>query len=139
MKVEVPVVCRIYCAKTWDEALNHAGVKASSKLRKPENEFYPDAIRPSALPPPQAESPCSIVNPNEEVLPCNFPFSSQLESAKGGIVSRGASSDKTATASEVETTFQSFQQALASMVLPTGGVAKDKVEITTSEADKSAS
>ena len=34
-KVEVPTVCRIYCAQTWDEALNRAGVEASSKLRKP--------------------------------------------------------------------------------------------------------
>ena len=22
LRAEVPVVCRIYCAKTWDEALN---------------------------------------------------------------------------------------------------------------------
>ena len=39
LRVEVPVVCYIYCAKTWDEALNRAGVEASSELRRPENIF----------------------------------------------------------------------------------------------------
>ena len=50
LRAEVPVVCRIYCAKTWDEALNRAGVKASSELQRPKNVFYPEAIRPSAPP-----------------------------------------------------------------------------------------
>ena len=34
LRAEVPMVCRIYCTQTWDEALNRAGVEASSKLRK---------------------------------------------------------------------------------------------------------
>ena len=73
LRVEVPAVCRIYCAKTWDEALNRAGVEASSKLRRPENVFYPEAIRPSDTPTPQAEAIPSTINPNEEVLPPSFP------------------------------------------------------------------
>ena len=47
LRAEVLVVCRIYCAQTWDEALNRAGVEASSELRKAENVFYPPAIRVS--------------------------------------------------------------------------------------------
>ena len=133
LRAEVSVVCCIYCAKTWDEALNRAGVEASSELRRPENVFYPEAIRPSTLPPHQAEAP------NEEVLPHSFLPSGQPEPAKGGIAPPGASLDKTATASEAETASQSFQQDLASTVLPIGGVTKDKEEVTTSEADKSAS
>ena len=39
LKAEVLVVCRIYCAKTQDEALNRAGVEASSELRRPKNIF----------------------------------------------------------------------------------------------------
>ena len=74
LKAEVLVVCHIYCAKTWDEALNRAGVEASSKLRKLENVFYPEAIRPSALLPHQADAPPSFINPNEEVLPHSFPL-----------------------------------------------------------------
>ena len=44
LRAEVPAVCCIYYAQTWDEALNRAGVKASSELRKPKNVFYPSAI-----------------------------------------------------------------------------------------------
>ena len=102
-------MCHIYCAKTWDEALNRAGVEASSELRKPENVFYPEAIRPSALLPHQAEAPPPAINPNEEVLPHNFPLSGQPESAKGEIALPGASLDKTATTSEAEMTSQAFQ------------------------------
>ena len=48
-RAEVPEVCHIYCARTWSEALNRVGVEASSELRKLENVFYPEAIRPLAL------------------------------------------------------------------------------------------
>ena len=51
LRAKVPEVCRIYCARTWSEALNRAGVEASSELRRPENIFYPEAIRPSVLQP----------------------------------------------------------------------------------------
>ena len=49
-RAEVLAVCWTYCAQTWDEALNWAGVEASFELRKPENIFYPPAIRASDLP-----------------------------------------------------------------------------------------
>ena len=49
LRAEVLTVCRIYCAQTWDEALNRAGVEASSELRKPENVFHHSAIRASNL------------------------------------------------------------------------------------------
>ena len=44
LRAEVPVVCRTYCAQTWDEALNRARLEAFFKLRKTENIFYPQAI-----------------------------------------------------------------------------------------------
>ena len=47
LRAEVPGVCRSYCAQVWDEALNQAGVGASSVLRKAEIVYYPPAIRPS--------------------------------------------------------------------------------------------
>ena len=85
LRAQVPAVCRIYCAKTWDEALNRAGVEASSELRKPENVFYPEAICPSVLLPHQTDAPSSVINLNEEVLPHSFPPLGQPESAKGGL------------------------------------------------------
>ena len=133
------MVCCIYCAQTWDEALNRAGVEASSELRRPENVFYPEAIHPSAPPSNQAEATPSTVNPNEEVLPPSLPPPSQLEPAKENTAPSEASLDKTAVASEAEVASQSFQQDLASTVLPAGGTAKDKEGVTTSEANKSVS
>ena len=45
LRAEVPAVCRAYCAQTWEEALNQAGIDASSTLRKPENIFFPLALQ----------------------------------------------------------------------------------------------
>ena len=132
-------MCRIYRAQTWDEALNRARVKASSELRRPENVFYPVEIHPSAPPTNQAEATPSTANPNEEVLPLSLPPPGQPELVKENIAPPEASLDKTAAASEAEVTSQSFQQDLASTVLPAGGAVKDKEGITTSEVDKSAS
>ncbi|XP_030945356.1 inner centromere protein-like [Quercus lobata] len=91
LRAEVPEVCRIYYARTWSEALNRVGVKASSELRKLENIFYPEAIRPSVLLPHQTDAPSSVINLNEEVLPRNSPPRGQPESAKEGLAPPGAS------------------------------------------------
>ena len=45
LRAEVPAVCRAYCTKTWEEALNRAGIDASSELRKPENIIFPPALQ----------------------------------------------------------------------------------------------
>ena len=50
LRAEVPAVCRIYWAQTWNEALNRAKVEASSELRKADNIYYPPAIKASDLP-----------------------------------------------------------------------------------------
>ena len=34
LRAEVPAMCRAYCTQTWEEALNQAGIEASSELRK---------------------------------------------------------------------------------------------------------
>ena len=139
LRAEVLEVCRIYCARTWSEALNHAGVEASSELRRPENVFYPEAIRPSVLQPRQADAPSPVINLNEEVLPRNSPPRGQPGPTKDGLAPPGASPDKITTASEAETASLGFQQELDSTVLPTGGITKAKDGIATSEADLPAS
>ena len=45
LRAEVPAVCRAYCTQTWEEALNQAGVEASSGLRKPESIIFPLALQ----------------------------------------------------------------------------------------------
>ena len=66
LRAKVPAVCRTYCAQTWDEALNRAGVEASSELRRPENIYYPAAIRASDLPSIQGEAASTVADPTEE-------------------------------------------------------------------------
>ena len=53
---EVTVVCRDYCAKMYNKALDRAGVPTNSDLRRTDKVYYPEDIRkdPIALPPPAA-------------------------------------------------------------------------------------
>ena len=44
-RAKVIAVCRVYCAQTWEEALNQAEVEASSELRKPESIIFPSALQ----------------------------------------------------------------------------------------------
>ncbi|XP_030931131.1 uncharacterized protein LOC115957027 [Quercus lobata] len=105
LRAEVPEVCRIFCARTWSEALNRAGVEASSELRRPENVYYPEAIRSSAPQSYQADTPSPAINPSI-----------------GEVPSRN-SPNKPTTASKSETTSHDFQQELDSTVQSTGGIA----------------
>ena len=45
LRAEVPAMCRAYCAQTWEEALNQAGVEASSELRRSERIIFPSALQ----------------------------------------------------------------------------------------------
>ena len=109
LRAEVSEVCHIYCARTWSEALNRAGVEASSELRRPENIFYPEAIHPSVLQPHQADVPSTVINLNEEVLPRDSPPRGQPEPAKERLTPPRASPDRITTASKAETASQGFQ------------------------------
>ena len=62
LRAEVPAVCRAYCAQTWEEALNQAGVEASSGLRKPESIIFPSALQI----PKQAETAPLVSQPTAE-------------------------------------------------------------------------
>ena len=66
LKVEVPAECRAYCAYTKEEALNRAGINASSELRRLENIFFPPAIRASSLAPNQKEVAPLVTKPVED-------------------------------------------------------------------------
>ncbi|XP_050277947.1 stress response protein NST1-like [Quercus robur] len=138
LRAEVPMVCHIYYAQTWNEALNRVGVEASFELRKAKNVFYPTAIRASDPPSTQAEDTPTTTNPNQEVLPQNLPPPGQSEPVKETNAPQEASLDKTVAASEVEVASQGFQQDLASTVMLVEGATKDKEGVTTLEADKPA-
>ena len=57
VRAEVTAVCRAYCAQTWEEALNRAGIDASSELRRPKNIFFLPTIRAPGLAPNQRKQP----------------------------------------------------------------------------------
>ena len=65
LRAEVPAVCRAYCTKTWEEALNRVGIDASSELRKPENIIFPPALQI----PNQNEAAPLVSQSSENALP----------------------------------------------------------------------
>ena len=75
LTAEVTVVCRDYCAKTYYNALNQAGVPADSDLRRADKVYYPEDIRedPTALPPPATlplpplEQPLTTRDPSQGI------------------------------------------------------------------------
>ena len=69
LQAKVPAVYQTYYTQTWEEALNRVGVEASSELRRPENIYFPPAIRVSNLPSIQGKVASTIADPVEEVLP----------------------------------------------------------------------
>ena len=65
LRAEVPAVCRAYCTQTGEEALNRAGIDASSELRKPENIIFPPALQI----PNQKEAAPPVSQSSEDALP----------------------------------------------------------------------
>ena len=102
------------------------GLMPSSKLRRPENIFFPPAIRAPGLAPNQKEVAPSVTKLAEDAQLQNPPPPSQQEQAKEPEVPQGTSSDKVAKAPQLGAASQSFEQALALTTLPVGGAFKEK-------------
>ena len=69
LRAKVPAVCRAYCAQTWEEALNRAGIDASSELRRPENIFFPSTIQVAKQKEATPLSYRQLRMPNFKILP----------------------------------------------------------------------
>ena len=52
LTAEVTVVCREYCAETYNQALDRAGIPADFDLRKIDQVYYPEDLRENPTPPP---------------------------------------------------------------------------------------
>ena len=94
LRAEVPVVCHAYCAQTWEETLNQAGIDASSELRKPENVIFP----PTLQIPNQKEAVPPVSQPAKEAQPQHLPSSSQQEQGREHETLKSSSLDKVAEA-----------------------------------------
>ena len=133
LRAEVPAICRAYCTQTWEEALNRAGIDASSELRRLENIFFPSAIRV----PNQKEATPYVIPSAADAQLQNLPPPSQQEWAKEAEIQKGTSSDKVAEALQPEAASQNFEKDLASTTLPVGGAPKEKdKEVPPEAADK---
>ena len=126
LRAEVPAVCWAYYAQTWEEALNQAGVDASSELRRSKNIFFPPAIRAPSLTPNQKEVAPPVAKLAEDAQLQNPPPPSQQEQAKETEAPQGTSSNKVAEVPQVGAVSQSFEQVLVLTTLPAGGASKEK-------------
>ena len=90
LQTEVPTVCRAHCAQTWEEALNQAGIEASSDLRKPERIIFPPALRIFN----QTEIATLAPQPVKEAPLQHPPSTGQHEQGKEQEISKRPSSDK---------------------------------------------
>ena len=106
LRAEVPAVCCAYCTQTWEEALNQAGIKASSEFRKPENIVFPLALQISnqkevAPPAPQPVKEAQFLQP---------PSTGQQEQGREQKIQKGPSSDKVTEAPQPGVASQDFEK-----------------------------
>ena len=122
LRAEVPAVCRAYCAQTWEEALNQAGIEASSALRKPENIVFPLALQI----PNQKDATPPISQPVKEAQSQHPPSTSQQEQGREQETLKDSSSDKVTETPQPEAASQDFEKQLALVTLPAEGSLKEK-------------
>ena len=58
LTAKVTMVCRKYCAKTYNQALDQAGILLDSDLRRVDQVYYPEDLKENTTaPPPPPEQP----------------------------------------------------------------------------------
>ena len=114
LRADVPIVCCTYYTQTWEEALNRAGIDASSELRKPENIFFPHALQI----PNQKKASSLASQLAKEAQPQHPPSSSQQKQGKEQETLKDSSSDKVTGVSQPGVASQDFEEQLASVTLP---------------------
>ena len=133
LQAEVPAVYRAYCAQTWEEALNQAGVEVSSRLRRPEGIIFPSALQI----PKQTETAPLAPQPIIEAYSQHPPSTTQSEQGKEKEIQKGPFSDTVTEAPQPGTASQDFEKQLALVTLPAQESLKDKEkEITPEAADQ---
>ena len=122
-------MCRAYCAQTWEEALNQAGIEASSELRRPERIIFPPALQI----PKQTEIALLAPQPAKEALLQHPPFTGQQGQGREQETQKGPSSDKVTETPQPGTASQDFEKQLALVTLLAQGSLKGKEKETPPE------
>ena len=79
LKAKVSKVCRNCYLQVWNEALNQAGVKASSALKRAKSVYYPLAISASSSASSKADTSSEVVELGKS-SPAKVPSSSNSPS-----------------------------------------------------------
>ena len=74
LTTEVTIVCREYCAETYNQALDQAGILVDSDLRRVDQVYYPKDLKenttapppPAALPLPPPEQSLTTQEPSQD-------------------------------------------------------------------------
>ena len=96
LRAEVPAVCHAYCTQTWEEALNRAGIEASSEQISSQKEVAP--LAPQLVKEAQSQHP---------------PSTSQQEQGREQEILKGPSSDKVAEAPQPGVASQDFEKQIS--------------------------
>ena len=67
LTAEVIAVCREYCAETYSQALDRAGIPADSDWRRTDQVYYPEDLRENPTAPPSLAT-IPLPPPNEPLL-----------------------------------------------------------------------
>ena len=130
LRAEVPAICRAYCAQTWEEALNQAGVEASSGLRRPESIIFPLTLQI----PKQTETVPLAPQLTNVAPPQHPPSTVQLEQGREQETLKDSSWDKVTEVPQSEAASQDFEKQLASVTLPAKGSLKEEEKRSPPEA-----
>ena len=125
LRAEVLAVYRAYCAQTWEEALNQAGVEASSELRRPESTIFPSALQI----PKQTKTIPLVPQPISEAPLQHPPSIAQPEQGKEKEIQKGPFSDKVTEAPQLGSASQDFEKQLALVTLPAQESLKDRKSV----------
>ena len=104
------------------EALNRAGIDASSELRKPEIIVFPLALQI----PNQKEAAPLVSQPIKEAQSYHPPLTSQQEQGREQETLKDSSLDKVTEALQLGAASQDFEKKLASVTLSVEGSLKEK-------------
>ena len=67
LTAEVTVVCREYCAETYNQALNRVGIPADSDLRRVDQVYYPEDLRENTIAPPSPPAALPLPPPKQSL------------------------------------------------------------------------
>ncbi|KAK9987395.1 hypothetical protein SO802_032346 [Lithocarpus litseifolius] len=134
-RAEVSEVCRFYCLQVWNEALDRAGVGASSALSGAKNDYYPPTIHPLGSSSSKADSTSKEVDegkesPSKTLPPANIPseVAEQPEDAeKVDDASKELAQDALKDPVKEKEASQHMEIVLASLPLPPKEDLKGKV------------